>query len=145
MPKPVLSDSAFNADDVATAILSEANLQVTNEDLGVTDRSSLIVFQSGWQETTGSVPTQFYTFNGFGFISLYCYHAGGTPATGEDVFYINDSDYHPVQNTAFFTSSHHGDTSLRFTLNTNGMMDIIHPKNEGDSDFFAVLNGFYRY
>ena len=46
MPKPVLSDSLFNADDVATAILDEANLQVTNQNLGVTDITSSFVINS---------------------------------------------------------------------------------------------------
>ena len=73
MPKPVLSDSLFNADDVATAILSEANLQVANSDLGVTDITSSFVRDSNWVSSLGN--DKCFKFMDFVFYNIGAYRA----------------------------------------------------------------------
>ena len=92
MPKPVLSDSLFNADDVATAILSEANLQVTNQDLGVTDISSAFVLSTNWNTWQGH---RAYKFNGFVFIWMGTYK-GSSASNGEVWMTINNSDFYLI-------------------------------------------------
>ena len=79
MSKPVLSELEYNADDVASAILSSADLSVTNEDFGVTDHSSIFTFQTGWSDTNAIC----YGFNGFMFCSLTALHADATPGDEE--------------------------------------------------------------
>ena len=142
MPKPVLSDSLFNADDVATAILSEANLQITNQQLGVSDISSSFVNQSGFVDHQHS--NRAFHFNGFVFINFNIVHNGGAPSTGETCVSITDSSYHPSSMYSFPTISYQGDYANSFYITTSGEIKISHPGNQGNSDFFMVLNGFYR-
>jgi hypothetical protein len=144
MPKPVLSDSLFNADDVATAVLAEANLQVTNNELGVSDGSSLISFASGWQLGNSNYPNQLYTFNGFGFISLYCNHSGGTPSSTDLIATISNSDYFPSVRTIMPTISYQADSATMVEIHTNGDILCISPNNLGLSTFYVTINGFYK-
>ena len=142
MPKPILSDSLFNADDVATAILNKANLEITNSQLGVTDQSSILSYATGWNDAESSVVKQLYSFNGFAFISISCLHVG-TPTDGETILTITDSNYHPIKKTTFVSSAQ-GDTTLYIAANTNGNITISTPNVLG-SGMSVVFNGFYRY
>ena len=144
MPKPILSDSLFNADDVATAILSEANLQVTNSQLGVTDRSSLLVYESGWSDGDSNIPRKLFTFNGFAFISAMCYHSG-TPGNTETVITLSDTNYAPTVDYSLPTASFQGDTAQTVRIVTNGEIRIQYPVNVSDSGYTINFNGFYRY
>lgn len=142
MPKPVLSDSLFNADDVATAVAQEANLQVANENLGVVDRSSLFTKNSSWIDNSHSIRA--YSFNGFMFVNINIY-SGSTPGSGTEMYQINDSNYYP---TIFFTAptvSYEGDLAFAVYIQTNGQIQIAHPLNPGQSAFHVVSNFFYRY
>ena len=144
MPKPVLSDSLFNADDVATAILQEANLQITNSVLGVTDRSSLLSYTSGWSDADSNIVPKLFTFNGFAFISAMCYHSG-TPGATEQFMTISDTDYAPDQTYALPTASFQGDTAQSVQITTNGEIKVYYPLNESDSGYSINFNGFYRF
>ena len=77
MPKPVLSDSLFNADDVATALVNNYNLAVSNQDFAVTEISSNFSLETGWD----SLYVKAFAFNGFVFINLECRHVGASPGT----------------------------------------------------------------
>jgi hypothetical protein len=142
MPKPVLSDSLFNADDVATAVLAEANLQVTNSDLGVTDVSSNLVLQTGWQSHFQSPIA--YKFNGFVFVCISIYHYGGTPANGEVCIQISDSNLYPNQQFTFPTIAYEDDSANSITVTTNGAFEVNSPTNHGNNNHHVSINGFYR-
>lgn len=140
MPKPVLTDSLFNADDVATAILSEANLQVTNQDLGVTDISSAFVLSTNWNTWQGH---RAYKFNGFVFIWMGTYK-GSSASNGEVWMTINNSDFYPNVMTVFPTASHAGDTANNISVHTNGEWKISDPFTPANTDQRIIINGFYR-
>lgn len=142
MPKPVLSDSLFNADDVATAILSEANLQVSNNNLGVTDVSSSYSFASGWQQNHN--PIRAFKFNGFIYLNISCYHSGGTPSNGETLVTIDDTDLYPGVDYTLPTAAYQGDMANCIKVNTSGDITVIQPINVGHNDYVVLINGFYR-
>tara|TARA_Y100001938_G_scaffold150097_1_gene239599 strand:- start:1209 stop:1640 length:432 start_codon:yes stop_codon:yes gene_type:complete len=141
MPKPILSDSLFNADDVATAILNKANLQIANNNLAVTDISSSFTLNSSiFTEQQG---LQAYHFNGFVFINSR-FKADSTPSAGTKIYDIA-SDYTP--NGIYSTpavgidSDTVGQIQFRDSDSTIKMWD---PVNAGDSIFFLCFSGFYR-
>ena len=142
MPKPVLSDSLFNADDVATAILSEANLQITNNSLGITDISSSFSFASGWVQNHN--PINAYKFMGFVYINISCYHGGGTPANNEVLVMTSNSDYTSSVDFTFPTLSYQKDGANAIKLLTNGDFTVVGPENVGSSDYVVLINGYYR-
>ena len=141
MSKPVLSELEYNADDVASAILSKADLSITNEDLGVTDHSSLFTFQSGWSETNAIC----YGFNGFMFVCLTAKHGDADPGNPETFCVISDSDYHPSEWLAAPTVSYQGDTAQYVEFNTNGNIDVRHYLNPSASSYYIAVNCWYRY
>ena len=145
MSKPILSELEYNADDVASAILEQADLSITNENLGVGDQRSSLELQSGWSNNPSTVPPYLYTFNGFGFISCSVYHSGGTPSGGEVFLKITNSDFHPVERIQMPQAGYEGDTGEFVYLETNGDIEIGSPVNEGNSSFFLTINGWYRY
>lgn len=142
MPKPVLSDSLFNADDVATAILSEANLQVTNNDLGVVDRSSLFVIDN----SNGTISdVKAYSFNGFMFAQAFLNFSGYTPGNEDVLAEITDSNFHPSYEVIFSGNSYQGDSSTYGKIKTNGKIIVVYPVNAGDSTWRMVMNCWYRF
>jgi len=141
MPKPVLSDSLFNADDVATAILSAANLQIANNQLGVTDISSLVTLASDMNVASSAM--QAYHFMGFVFISAGLYHAGDM-SDGDNIATISDSNYYPNQNTVMVTSGDGPDLSNNLLVKTDGNIVISLPVNQAHANYNIRFNGFYR-
>lgn len=141
MPKPILSDSLFNADDVATAILSEANLQVTNENLGVTDISTSISGASGVSQFF----RQAYAFNGFVFFSVEYAHLSSTPSDGETLSTITNSDYYPIAVTVAPCIGYQGDQAQYIRAETNGIIKVNNPINSGSNDWRVAVNMFWRY
>jgi hypothetical protein len=141
MPKPVLSDSLFNADDVATAILQQANLSVTNQDFAVTDQTSLFVTDSAWTPRTGN---QAYSFNGFMFLSGV-WSTSSTPSNGDNVFTISDSDYYPIKDSYFNSISYQGDNLWALIINSSGEGYIQDAQNNSASLFYVNINGYYRF
>lgn len=140
MSKPILSELEYNADNVASAILSAADLSVTNEDLGVSDRSSLIVATSGFDLYYVNA----YSFNGFMFVSLYIKHEGAGVAT-ETLANISDSDFYPSTDTVFPVVSKDGDLAQAVYFKDTGAIFVDNPIDEGDVGWWAMLNGFYRF
>lgn len=142
MPKPVLSDSLFNADNVATAVLQEANLQISNSNLGVTDRTSLFTASNSYvisaNEGGGA-----YSFNGFMFINFRLDRSGG--AFNGECITISDSNFYPTKTFTFPTISHEGDRANYVSFGSNGSVTMHLPSDQGGSTFHAVINGFYRY
>jgi len=141
MPKPVLSDSLFNADNVATAVLAEANLQISNSVLGVTDISSDMDIQSGF---TGQMVYAF-AFNGFVFYNAKVDHSGGTPSNDEKIIQMSNSTYHANQTYLNNSISYEGDFVNRIEIRTDGGFYILNPDNTGNSTFVMAFNGWYRY
>ncbi len=142
MPKPILSELEYNASDVASAILSKADLSVTNENLGVADIESEFTVESGWAFGSNK---QAYTFNGFVFLSILCTHAGGLPSHGEKIFSVSSS-YKAITATDINTISHEGDLAFRTRADTDGGFYLDNPKEGGsDNTFYVLLNGFYRF
>ena len=145
MPKPVLSDLEYNADDVASAILSNADLAVTNQDFAITDITSSFVKESGfnnWHEE------KCILFNGFVFVSLNTYinsGHGSFDTAGMDAYTINNSAYYPDQDYWLSSSSHQQDTSLAVMIKDTGKIFISTPVEVGvDTNFHTVINGWYR-
>ena len=139
MPKPVLSDSLFNADDVATAVLNEANLQIANSNLGVTDIMSSIQLDSDW--TSYGNDNQAYHFMGFVFISLACYR---TNPPGSDTMWRISDPYRPSHQFKVPTVSHQGDTADFVSIQTGGDIVISSATNPGSSDWHSIINAWYR-
>ena len=145
MPKPILSDSLFNADDVATAILNKANLQVANENLGVIDHtSSIYVLDSNW---IFNITPNFFSFNGIMFVNFQCEknHNNGAVVNGETIFQIIDNDYKPSSTHVMPSASYQGDVAYHIRANTSGEFSLIEPYNAGGSSFWVCCNGTYRY
>lgn len=142
MPKPVLSDSLFNAGDVATAVLAEANLQVTNNDLGVVDRSSLWSYGTGFANSNHGIRA--YSFNGFMFISINC-TSTSTPSNGATVIQISDSDFYSNEKLSAPTVSYQGDLAYTLEINTSGTVNVLLPTNVSAVEYYIVANFWYRF
>ena len=140
MPKPVLSDSLFNADDVATAILSEANLQISSSDLGVVDRASKFVVDSYWSTINYK---NVYSFNGFMFFSFTAFKANATPSNGQIIFTI-DSNFVPNAPYVTPTIGYQADSAEHVIFQTNGNVEVHNPNNPS-SHYYVVVNGWYRF
>lgn len=142
MPKPILSDSLFNADDVATAILAEANLQVANSNLGVTDITSSFARNSSWSDyKTNKV----FIFMGFVFYNLGAIKTS-TPSSGDAIWTISDSNYFPSHQYHTNTITYSGDSANLIEMNTTGTITINNPDQPSGSDanFRVLINGWYR-
>lgn len=142
MPKPVLSDSLFNADDVATAVLAEANLQITNSDLGVVNRSTEFSYGAGF--STNNHDPVAYSFNGFMFVSLNCKKQSNLQS-GDVVVQVSNSDYRPITRTSSSIVSHEGDLAFCLDIKTSGNIEVSIPVNPGGSTFHIATQFFYRY
>ena len=140
MPKPVLSDSLFNADDVATAVLAEANLQIANSNLGVSDISSSVTLQSGWTVSH----LKFLYFNGFVFWGGFFTHGGGTPANNEAIATIDDANYRPTEIWRCQAIGFQTDSGSNVRILTNGRIEIEDPVNTGHTNFYVQINNFYH-
>ena len=141
MSKPILSELDYNASDVASAILSQADLSVTNEDFGVTDRTSLFTVGGGF--SVGN--KQAFSFNGFMFISA-SFARSSTPGGSDALLSISDSDFYPINNTVFPTVSYEGDTAEYLTVSSStGEFTVSAPENVSASAYYGVFNGWYRF
>lgn len=140
MPRPVLSETTFNSDNIATSILQQANLQIANSNLGVTDISSHFTLQSGWTKNFEHI----LFFNGFVFWSGYYQHTGGTPSHGETFLTIDNSDYRPNSEFILPTSGHEEDTAARVHILTNGNITIQQPVNLGSTTYYVPVNGYWN-
>ena len=141
MPKPVLSDSLFNADDVATAILNKANLQVANESLATTDISSHFVLSSGWTV----YDAHFLKFNGFIFWSGY-YFKGSTPANDEVFLTIANQNSCPQTEWRTIATGYQADTGSRIRIMPNGNIMVSDPVHGpgGDPSFYLMVSAFWN-
>ena len=142
MPKPVLSDSLFNANDVATAVLDFAELSVTNQDFAVTDISSSFTKNSNFVYESGTALNAF-SFNGFVFLSFVMYTSTSV-STDDTIMTITESNYFPDRTYVTNSVSFEGDTVNFVTINTDGSMKIKHPHNAGVSSFSICINCHYR-
>ena len=142
MPKPVLSDSLFNADDVATAVLAEANLQVTNNDLGVVDRTSLFTRNTVWNEIGGP---HFFSFNGFMFCNFGVVYSGGAPASHTAIYTCSDADFRPSVSYVFPTAGRDSDSAYYVYIDSSGKIAPDLPNNLGNASYYIVINGWYRF
>lgn len=141
MPKPILSDSLFNADDVATAILNEANLQIASGSLGVSDVSDHFTwtkFFTDSQYQTGRAHKflNFIIFNyrgGEQFSSLGNYDTIGTMQPG----------VRPTRDMSFNHTSHQGESSNTVIFQSNGEIKLDTPYDPGDSAYRLTLEGIY--
>ena len=143
MSKPILSELEYNADDVASAILSKADLSITNDNLGVTDVSSSYTLQSGW--TNEINPLIAYRFMGFIFLNISVSHSGGSPSDQESIYSIDDDDFKPADVQSFPTVGHSRDLAYGVVVHTDGNIKIYYPDNpSGDATFYVTVNGWYR-
>ena len=141
MPKPVLSDSLFNADNVATAILNEANLQIASSDLGVVDRTSLFTPTNSYTLPT-LTHAGAYSFNGFMFVNFRLSRTGGAK---NSCMTISDSNFYPIEVTSMPTISHEGDRANYVEFDTSGNINISLGSDQGSSTFYVIFNGWYRF
>jgi predicted methyltransferase len=144
MPRPVLSETTFNADNIATAILQQANLQITNSQLGVTDITSEFVRQTGWSQQEDS---HCYLFNGFVFFYLNAIKES-VPSNNE-VIWIIGTDYRPEDTYQAPFITYQGDTGNTIYFYSDGNVKISHPisnlaDSSGQTSFRVVINGWYR-
>ena len=141
MPKPVLSDSLFNADDVATAVLAEANLQIANSNLGVTDISSSFTPASGFSL---DYPCKAFHFMGFIFVQ-FGLGISSTPSNGATLVTIGDSSYYPSYNVVATSVSHQAETVSQVEISSGTSLiklGTIH--NAGDAYYRIRCNFFYK-
>ena len=143
MPKPVLSDSLFNAEDVATAILNKANLQVANNELGVSNINGSYQYVNGALHGETGTSVSIYYFMGFVFLADYIF-MHSAPASGSNVAQITNSDYFPLAKTFLNISRYQGDTAEYMSIETNGDIRINNPHNAGSTGYYMVFNGVYR-
>mgnify|MGYP000293206363 CR=1 FL=1 len=142
MPRPVLSETTFNSDNVATSILQQANLQITNENLGVTNRSSVFTKHNDFGDNAHSVIA--YSFNGFMFLNFNVYRVG-TMSTQMVVYTINDSDFYPITRTTAPAVGYEGDLVSEVRAETAGNIKIFNPSNQSSAGFYISCQMFYRY
>ena len=143
MSKPILSELEYNADDVASAILQQADLSIANEDLGVGDISDKFSFQNSYNQW---YDFQCYSFMGFVFVSFGCYKNASTVSSGDVIASISDSDYHPSTDMNLQTIGYEGDLAERIYLATDGDIKVAGPVNAGsDNNFYILVNGWYRH
>lgn len=140
MPKPILSDSLFNASDVAEAIVNNVDLGVINTNLALTDISSHFTTQSGWNSYTNHM----IHFNGFVFFASYLVHTVGTPSSGEVFMTIDESSYRPASEYRFPATGYEGDNASRVSIQTNGDIKIDDPVNVSSTTYFINLNGWWH-
>jgi hypothetical protein len=140
MPRPVLSETTFNSSNIASAILEQADLSVTSEDLGVVDRSSVFTPDSNYSV----IHKVMYSFNGFMFVSYQSYRTG-TPAHQSGVMTITDSDFFPNQTYHVSTIGWQGDVAEHCSINTNGNINIHNPTNVSHEYYYVQFNCWYRF
>ena len=141
MPKPVLSDSLFNANDVATAILDNAELSVTNQDFAVVNQSSVFSHDSAYTVNE----FQAYSFNGFMFVSGQLVYTT-TPSSGDTFTTVNNSNYYPVSDAVFPGIGYQQDSVGYLKLSSStGEFQIYSPTNLGIAPFYISFNGFFRF
>lgn len=141
MPKPVLSDSLFNADDVATAVIGEANLQIANSSLGVTDVSNKITWSKFF---TGTFFQTNHVYKFLNFI-IFNYRGSETFSTlgGYDTIGVLDSDIRPHKDMFFFSFSHEGEGQNAIIFEAGGNIKLDTPFDPGDSAYRMTLSGIY--
>lgn len=144
MPRPILSETTFNSDNIATSILQQANLQIANSSLGVTDVSNKFdVYDSSVNEDTSA--KKCYEFMGFIFINLRPVVAN---ASGNVYLYqINDSDYYPDVYYYGNTISYQKDSVNAIVIYpTNGIIsgDSVDVPSGSDANFRFNINMWYR-
>jgi hypothetical protein len=140
MPRPVLSETTFNSDNVATSILQQANLQITNENLGVTDKSSIFTLQTGFSETN----LKAFAFNGFMFLQFFA-SSNPVPANATKIYQISDSDFYPNDTYYTHTISYQGDGSEYVGMRSDGSIKIHYGTNSGQTTWYCVVDTFYRF
>jgi hypothetical protein len=146
MPKPVLSDSLFNADDVATAVLAEANLQITNSQLGITNLTSVLQYQNNFEMAWSNIGDPVcYAFNGFIFLNGYV-KSSNYGASPTNILYINNSSFHPSEKIVSSTISRGGDHAFMIFLDTDGYLKGNNLTDEdSDNTIFLAFNLVGRY
>lgn len=140
MPRPVLSETTFNADNIATSILQQANLQITNDNLGVTDISGFISGASGVNQYT----LEAYAFNGFVFFAVEYRHENSVPSSGETLSSITDSTYHPITNFVAPVLGNGGDQGAFIRAESDGDIKIYAPTGNS-GHWFGTVNMWWRY
>jgi len=140
MPKPILSDSLYNASDVSQAIIDTIDLSVINTNLGVVDRSSIITPTSGFDFYYKNV----YSFNGFMLVSIYIKHTG-SGVTTEQLGTVTDSNFYPITQAVFPSVSRAGDLAQAINFNTNGTIIVDEPVDANSDGWWSMINGFYRF
>ena len=142
MSKPILSELEYNASDVASAILSKADLSVTNQDFAVSNVISKFTIDSAWGWNTDN--NHSYSFNGFVFFQFYVYKTS-TPSHQESVMQINDSDYYPNAVYNYNSMGYQGDSSQFVQFRTDGDVQINDPNNQSSANFYMTFGGMYRF
>ncbi len=139
MPKPVLSDSLFNADDVATAVLNNANLQIANNSLGVTDVSDQYTI-------VGSFLTwhTLYAFKFMDFIFLNASTYQNNVGNASGNLWSMTSDVTPTNDYHCGTISHHGDTAEYIRIGSNGNISYSNMVDNSSSYWHVIINCWYR-
>ena len=108
---------------------------------GVTDISSSFTIDSDWNTWfTG----KFWHFNGFVFVTFGAYVAGSDLDTSSDTIYTIANPYRPGAAHYAPTLAYEGDRGTYVQFNTNGNVDVLHATNLGGSNFYVVVNAFYR-
>ena len=142
MPKPILSDSLFNADDVATAIVNEANLQIANSSLQVTDVTDKFTRQTDINPSEDKDVC--FKFMGFVFVNLSCMKTS-MPSHGTGLW-LMDSSIIPSQDYHMTSITHQADFAHMIVIGSTGHIVISQPGQFSGTDdtFRIVINGWYR-
>ena len=142
MSKPILSELEYNADDVASAILQKADLSIANDDLGVLDISDKYDLGTNVSVEAGGDVRAYY-FNGFVFIYFNIYRSSSI-SSSDVILSMNDTDYAPGVDVVFPSISYQGDSALHIEVSTSGDFKANIPIEEGTTNHYVCINGFYR-
>lgn len=144
MPKPVLSDSLFNADDVATAIAQNANLSIANENLGVSDVSSNFTIMNQGFVMFINEPIIAFKFNGFVFMQWSLVFPDGV-SDGDGIISIDHTSLYPSHPVKAPAISFQGDTVSAIRCTAGGaQFTFIGELNLQNTGLHLTANYTYR-
>jgi len=141
MSKPILSELEYNADDVASAILEQSDLAITNEELGFSDVSSYITKNGSWTDWHDRKALKFQKII---FIYLNGYYSS-VPANDTIIFTIDDADLRPEETVVIPGAySYEGDNATLYKVKTNGDITVENPISAGDDTWRFIINATYH-
>ena len=137
--KTVLSQTGSDNPILETGTIGN-NVTVEGS-FGVTDISSSFTYDSDFSSW---FTLQAWHFNGFVFVTFGAYRAASGMSGTEEIVLNIANPYRP--GTAHYapTIAYQGDRATYVRFNTDGTVSAFHPTDLGDSNWYIVVNAFYK-